>query len=85
MERIRDQVKWFIVNHVLSEEETDGITDGPNLRETGILSSLWIIKLVSFIEERFQVNFEAVDFDESNFSSIEDIERLIQSKMVRAS
>jgi len=84
MEHIRDQVKWFIVHHVLSEEETDAITDGTNLRETGILSSLWIVRLVSFIEERFQVNFDAVDFDEGNFSSIEDIERLIQSKMVRA-
>lgn len=82
MDSISDQVKWFITQHVLSGEETDEITCSTNLRETGILSSLWIIRLVSFIEDRFPINFNAVDFDETNFSSVEDIERLIQSKML---
>jgi methoxymalonate biosynthesis acyl carrier protein len=81
MECIREQVKWFITHHVLSEEDADTVTDGTNLRESGILSSLWIVRLVSFIEERFHVTFDAIDLYEDNFSSIRDIERLIQSKV----
>jgi methoxymalonate biosynthesis acyl carrier protein len=84
MDNIGDQIKWFITHHILSEEDTDGVTCRTNLRETGILSSLWIIRLVSFIEERFKIILDAVDFDDSNFSSIDDIERLIQSKLGHA-
>jgi acyl carrier protein len=81
MDSIRDQVKWFITHHVLSEESgTDEITDRTNLKETGILSSLWVIRLVAFLEERFAIHFDAVDFGDGNFSSIEEIERLVQSK-----
>lgn len=85
MESIRDQVKWFIMHHILSEEDAaDEIAEGTNLREAGILSSLWIVRLVSFIEERFQVNFNVTDLDEENFSSITTIERLVQTKMAEA-
>ena len=85
MESIKEQVKWFITHHILAEEDTEEIADGTNLREAGILSSLWIVRLVSFLEERFPVSFDAVDLDERNFSSLADIERLIQAKMAESS
>jgi len=86
MDSVGDQIKWFITHHVLAEDDDPaGVTSSTNLKETGILSSLWIIRLVSFIEERFQINFDAVDFDEGNFTSINTIECLIQAKMARAS
>jgi len=83
MDSISEQVKWFIAHHILSAADADseGITDATDLRDSGILSSLWIIKLAAFLEERFQIRFDAVDFDDSNFSSIADIERLIRSKV----
>jgi len=62
-----------------------GITDDTDLRESGILSSLWIIKLASFLEERYQIRFDAADFGDSNFFLIADIERLIRSKLEQAS
>jgi len=87
MNSISDQVKWFITHHILSDgdSEADEINYGTNLRENGILSSLWIMRLVSFLEESFPVHFDALDFDDSNFSSIADIERLVVAKMGAAS
>jgi acyl carrier protein len=87
MNGISDQIKWFITHHILSEgdSEAEEIDQGTNLRENGILSSLWIMRLVSYLEERFPVHFDAVDFDDSNFSSIGDIERLVVAKMGEAS
>jgi acyl carrier protein len=83
MDSISNQIKWFITHHILSEgdPEADEINHGTNLRENGILSSLWIMRLVSFLEERFPVHFDSLDFDDSNFSSIADIERLVVAKM----
>jgi len=87
MDSISEQVKWFIAHHVFSagDAQDEGITDDTDLRESGILSSLWIIKLASFLEERYQIRFDAADFGDSNFSSIADIERLIRSKLEQAS
>ena len=87
MHSISEQIKWFITHHVLSDgdSEADEINQGTNLRESGILSSLWIMRLVSFLEDRFPVHFDAVDFDDSNFCSIADIERLVVAKLGQAS
>jgi acyl carrier protein len=86
METVSDQIKWFITHHVLAEDDDPAaVHPGTNLREAGILSSLWIIRLVSFIEERFRINLDAMDVAEDNFTSINTIERLIRDKMARAS
>lgn len=87
MNSISEQIKWFIINHILSDgdSEAEEIHHGTNLRESGILSSLWIMRLVSFLEERFPIHFDALDFDDSNFASIADIERLVVAKMGEAS
>jgi|KBSMisStandDraft_5_1062788.scaffolds.fasta_scaffold44742_3 acyl carrier protein len=87
MSSISEQIKWFITHHILSDGDSgaEEIDHGTNLRESGILSSLWIMRLVSFLEDRFPVHFDALDFDNSNFSSIADIERLVVAKMGDAS
>jgi acyl carrier protein len=84
MDSISEQVKWFIVHHILGEDDTEEVSYAMNLKEAGILSSLWIVRLAAFIEERFAVTFDVVDFDETNFSSISNIERLVQTKMSQA-
>lgn len=87
MNSISDHIKWFITHHILSDgdSEAEEINQSTNLRENGILSSLWIMRLVSFLEERFPVHFDALDFDDSNFASIADIERLVVAKLGEAS
>jgi acyl carrier protein len=87
MDSISEQVEWFIAHHILSPEDPDneGITHDTDLRKCGILSSLWIIKLASFLEERFQIRFDVTDFGGSHFSSIADIERLVRAKLSEAS
>lgn len=84
MDSISEQIKWFIVQHILGEDDTEEVNYAMNLREAGILSSLWTVRLAAFIEERFSVTFDVVDFDETNFSSIASIERLVRTKLGEA-
>lgn len=84
MDSISEQIKWFIVQHILGEDDAAEMSNGMNLKEAGILSSLWMVRLAAFIEERFAVTFDVVDFDENNFSSIASIERLVQAKLSQA-
>ena len=81
MDDIRNAVKVFILDNFLPGEDPENLTDESELRESGILDSLSTLKLVSFLEERFKVEFEADDLEPGNLSSLLSIERLVKSKM----
>ncbi len=76
MDAIQDSVKQFILETCLPGEDPRNLTPDTELKESGILDSLSTLKLVTFLEERFKVEFDAGDLDSSNLSSIGAIERL---------
>jgi acyl carrier protein len=81
MENVQEEIRQFILTNFLPGEDPKNLTADTELKETGILDSLATLKLVSFVEERFQVEFEASDLDPGNLSSLSAIERLVKSKM----
>ena len=80
MDNMRDTVRHFILENFLPGEEAKNLTDDTELKESGILDSLSTLKLVTFLEERFGVEFEANDLEAGNLASIANIERLVESK-----
>ena len=80
MDDIRQLIRHFILDNFLVGEDPANLTDETELKESGILDSLSTLKLVSFLEERFKVEFEADDLDPGNLASLASIERLVQSK-----
>lgn len=85
MDNVREQVRHFILENFLPGEDPRNLTDETELKESGILDSLSTLKLVSFLEERFGVEFEANDLEAGNLASLASIERLVQSKMAARS
>ena len=83
MDDVKQAVRQFILENFLVGEDPRNLTDQTELKESGILDSLSTLKLVSFLEEKYQVEFEADDLDPGNLSSLANIERLVQSKMGR--
>lgn len=81
MDNVQAQVKQFILDTCLPGEDPRNLTSETELKESGILDSLSTLKLVTFLEERFGVEFDAGDLDAGNLSSISAIERLVTSKM----
>ena len=81
MDNIRETVRVFILENFLPGEDPRNLTDDTELKESGILDSLSTLKLVTFLEERFTVEFEANDLDAGNLSSLANIERLVESKL----
>jgi acyl carrier protein len=81
MESMRDVVRGFILENFLPGEDPRNLTDDTELKESGILDSLSTLKLVSFLEERFKVEFEADDLEAGNLATVERIEQLVKSKM----
>jgi acyl carrier protein len=85
VDNVQEQVKQFILTNFLPGENPKNLTADTELKESGILDSLSTLKLVSFLEETFKVEFEALDLDASNLASLRAIENLVKAKMAARS
>jgi acyl carrier protein len=84
MSDMRDTLRAYILENFLPGEDAKNLKDDTELKESGILDSLSTLKLVTFLEERFGVEFEADDLEAGNLATIASIERLVQSKKAGA-
>lgn len=81
MDNVTDEVRLFILNNLVPDESSVDIRNDTDLREIGLLDSLSTLRLMSFLEEKFHIDFEAADLDEDSFSSLLSIERLVETKL----
>ncbi len=81
MNDIKAALRGFILENLLPGEDPANLTDDLELKESGILDSMSTLKLVTFLEEQYKVEFEANDLDPANLASISTIERLVRSKL----
>ena len=80
IEQIQKALKSFILQEFLPGEDPNELTDSTPLVSSGILDSLAILKLVTFLEEQFHVEVEAHETDEEHLNTIEAICTLVHSK-----
>jgi len=70
----------FVVNHFpLARKQS--ITEATPLLETGVIDSLGVLDLVSFIEKDFNIHIADDDLTPENFSTIRSISQLILQKL----
>ena len=62
--------------------EFDFNQEDVNFIEEGMLDSFDLVTLVSELDETFGISINGVDIVPENFSSVDNIERLLQSKNV---
>jgi acyl carrier protein len=77
---IHDTVKKFILDQFLPGEDPDELTDDTPLMTTGILDSLATLKLVTYLEEKFDIAVEAHEADAENLNTLQLITDLVARK-----
>lgn len=70
----------FVQDELARGKEVAGLASTDNLIDSGILDSLGIMKLISFVEERFSVKITDEDLLPENFESIGKIQALVLRK-----
>jgi acyl carrier protein len=76
----KEAIKRYILEEFLPGEDPAELTDSTPLITGGILDSLATIKLVVFLEERFQIQIQAHETMVDYLNTISDIAQLVQSK-----
>ena len=78
---ITRDVKQYILDTYLPGEDPQTLTTTTPLITSGILDSLATLDLVTFLEGRYGFELEAHDVDHSRIGTLQDIVRLVQSKL----
>jgi acyl carrier protein len=81
MQEIKEAIKRYILEEFLPGENPAELTDSTPLITGGILDSLATIRLVVFLEERFQIKIQAHETMVDYLNTIADIAQLVHSKL----
>lgn len=73
-------IKEYILDEFLPGEDPDELEDDTPLITDGILDSISTVQLVSFLEERFGVEFQAHEMNVDYLNTISQIADTVASK-----
>jgi acyl carrier protein len=79
-QEIKTSIKNFILNEYLPGEDPAALTDTTALMTTGILDSIAVLKVVTFLENEFAITIEPHEAVVDNLNTISDITRLVMAK-----
>ena len=79
-QEIKESIKEYILKEFLPGENPAALTDSTPLITGGILDSLATLKLVVFLEERFQIKIQAHETMADYLNTVSDIAQLVDSK-----
>ena len=79
-QEVKEIVRGYILNEFLPGENPAALTDSTPLITGGILDSLATLKLVVFLEERFQIKIQAHETMADYLNTVSDIAQLVDSK-----
>jgi acyl carrier protein len=77
---ISNRIKEFIAGELMFEDKTAALTEDTPLLG-GVIDSLGLMQLISFIEEEFDVAIDDAEVTTDNFRTVADIEQLVSQKV----
>jgi len=80
MENTKEIVKDYVSRELADEGKLTDLKEEENLLANGIMDSLGILKLVSFIEQKFDIRVPDEDVTVQNFRTLKDIASYLDNK-----
>jgi len=73
-----EKIKRFILEEVCPEANLSSLDDNEPLISSGLMDSLGILKILSFLDEEFGINLASDEIKHDNFSTVNLISGLIE-------
>jgi acyl carrier protein len=78
----KDKIREFITRHLTVFDDEVTFSDADNIFQLGLVNSLYVMKLLNYVESEFDIVIENEDMDIRHFSSVDNIARLVERKTV---
>lgn len=76
----RNEIRNFIIDNLSITDDDVVFSDDDNYFQLRFVNSLFAMKLVNFVEQKFEIEIDNDDLDLKNFSTINNILALISKK-----
>lgn len=80
MDNVEETIKTYIAKNILFSKNSFPYAYDASLLEEGVLDSMNVLELVSFIEKRFGVNVSDMDITPDNFDSVSKMAAYVMRK-----
>ncbi len=80
MGEISSRIREFISAEIMFEDSASNLTDETPLLG-GVIDSLGLMQLISFLEEEFNVTIDDAEVTADNFKTVSQIEQLVNQKV----
>ena len=78
-ENIKEEIRKYIIETIANGDDLT-ISDSTKLMSEGIMDSISTLKLVDYLEKKFDIEFQPHDVDKENLDSIDLITQFVLSK-----
>jgi acyl carrier protein len=78
---IKQSIRDFLILNVFGGTDDGQLKDDTALITSRLMDSIVALKLVSHLEEKFGIEFEAHEVDQDNLNTISTIVAFVQKKM----
>ncbi len=77
----KTQIKQYIAENYLFSNNGFNLDDDESFLEAGVVDSLGVVELVSFVEETYDIEVPDDDIVPDNFDSVNNLTHYIASRM----
>jgi acyl carrier protein len=70
-------IKQFVIEEFLPDVTGDDLSSDYDLVATGVIDSLGLLKLIAWLEERFELPIDELEHDPDSFRTIDAIDAFI--------
>ena len=80
VESAKDQIREFVLE-TARRKGIKEVTDEESVTKNGIIDSLAIFRLVSFLEDTFRLKIADEEISNENFASVNEIDKFVAAKL----
>lgn len=80
MEQIEREVRQFVIDNFLFGEGAEQFSNGDSFLEKGVVDSMGILTLVSFVQEKYGIEVADEELVPDNWDSVKRIAGFVHSK-----
>ena len=78
---IRDTIRNFINSNFMLSEELRRFSDSDSFLRKGIIDSMGVVELLSFVQKRYKIRIEPAEVLPKNFDTLESLDGYIRMKI----
>ena len=78
---VKDELRKFVIDNYLLGSKKAKLSDGDSFLEKGIIDSIGVIELATFIQKRFKIKIEVPEIIPENLDTLDNLESFIARKL----